>query len=170
VEKSPPLPGSKPRSGELPEALRWLEQRQVSRHGVFLLMRLARQRGVLLETVVGLCRQQIEAARHPFAYVRDLLARDKDWAWVAQSRMQVEAGAAAEASRDAERNALQTRLEGVSDRWWLAPTKRQLLRVEGGLFMVYALGDDGRAGSVIGARPDVEVVLGAIDAGKLVAW
>lgn len=170
VEQARPSSHRKARPGQLPDGLQWLERCRISRHGVFLLMRLARQRGVLLETVVNLCRSQIEAATLPFAYVRDLLARDKDWAWVAQSRADGQHAQAQDAARQAAREALQQRLSAVAGRWWLAPTKRQLLRQEGGVFMVYTLGEDGRAGTSLGARTDVEVVLAAIDAGKLVAW
>jgi hypothetical protein len=169
-EKHPQQPVSKAKPGEIPASLQWLVECNVSRNGVFLLMRLARQRGVLLETVATLCRQQIESARMPFAYLRDLLGRDKDWAWVAQSQVQAAAEQVDDRDREAARDAIAQRLGSLSGRWWLAPTKRQLLRVEGGVFMVYGLGDDGQCGPLIGAQPDGAGVLGAIDAGRLVPW
>lgn len=162
--------GTKTSPGELPDALRWLEHANVSRSGVFLLMGLARKRGVLLETVVSACREQILAARMPFAYIRDLLALDKDWARAAKAVHDLRASQAEAQEQETKRRIRQERMANAAGRWFLAPTKRQLLRVEGDVFMTYVLGHDGQPKQTIGARPDVDVVLRAIDEGRLVAW
>ena len=176
IHRQPPAAGAvkkevrKAKPGELPSGLQWLEHAKVSRNGVFLLMGIARKRGLLLETVVGLCREQILAARMPFAYIRDLLALDKDWERAAGSLNESKASEAQEREREAACRERGVRLQNAAGQWWLAPTKRQLLRVEGDLFMTYALLEDGSAGRAIGTRPDVDVVLRAIEEGRLVAW
>lgn len=176
IHRQPPAAGLvkkhsvKAKPGELPDALRWLEHTKVSRSGVFLLMGLARKRGVLLEAVVTLCREQILAARTPFAYIRDLLTLDKDWTRAAQTVLNSRAAEVEAQDREAKRCVRQERMAKAAGRWFLAPRKRQLLRVEGDIFMTYALGQDGQPSHTLGARPDVDVVLCAIDEGRLIAW
>lgn len=158
------------KSGAVPDALRWLEQVRISRAGVFMLMGLARRKGLLLETVTTACRTQIEQARQPFAYVRDLLALDRDWGRVVQQQEDEAQLSARQAQADEHRVRLAARLEALEGLWFLSPAKQQLVRAESAVFRIHEMDAQGRAGVSLGVAPQAEAILKAIDAGRLVPW
>lgn len=55
-------------------------------HQICHLMAQAGRAGHRLEDITILCEKSILAAKSPMAYIRKLIACDKDWAWVRQSR------------------------------------------------------------------------------------
>lgn len=55
-------------------------------HQICHLMTLSKRAGHRLEDISILCEKSILAAKSPMAYLRKLIACDKDWAWVRQSR------------------------------------------------------------------------------------
>jgi len=102
---------SKPRI-RLPEPLAWLAD-HMTPAGVCLLMKEARDRGMRLEDVVSQCAEHVRKASNAFAYVRRLLAGDRDWSGAAkQSKEAAEQQAAAARTRLQFESELQA-LEGA---------------------------------------------------------
>lgn len=86
----PPPPLSVDR---LPPELRCLVRPGMPVSAVFRLMGLATRAGKRLGDVVVACQASIEKARSPFAYVRALLAKDRDFTAIAQSQVESKAEA-----------------------------------------------------------------------------
>ena len=139
----------------------------MSRFGVFRLMREASQRGHRLETIVGQCRDAIRQAENAFAYVRSLIALDKDWSYVERAaaesteRERVQSEAATElASRIAE-------LEGCS----FVGDDGLVRRVRAGVAAIYTEEEAAKTlGRTVGSRAVNEAFLRALEHGKLRVW
>lgn len=77
-----PAPTSMPEAGSnngIPEDLKLLAHKGVSKPGIWRLMALATKAGTRLGQVVCVARNGIEKARHPYAYVLRLLRLGRDW-------------------------------------------------------------------------------------------
>lgn len=71
----------------IPEDLAPLQRLGITLAGIRRLMGLARAAGTRLGTVVAAAATSIEASTNPYAYVRRLLALDRDWERVRQTRL-----------------------------------------------------------------------------------
>lgn len=157
----------------LPEPLRWLADHMTAVR-VCWLMRQARLRGVRLEDLAEVCRQQIAAAQNAFAYIRALLERDRDWAWARRDH-QAQQGAAAEAEarregKGAEQARLAQRLQELVGKSFLGDDGL-VRRIGAGFAEVFTLPEAAKAlGRSLGSRPLGGGFLAALDDGRLRPW
>lgn len=149
--------------GRLPEALRWLAQK-VSPFGIFKLMGLARRRGLQLEIVTTQCRDQITAANNGYAYIRGLLAIDKDWSYLAAQ----EASAAAAAAKAAEIRAnVCHAVDALEGQDFIRPDGL-VCKVRAGWVSVYKPDEAARSmGVAIGCRPVDVAFVEAVERGEI---
>jgi hypothetical protein len=150
--------------GRLPEALRWLAQK-VSPFGIFKLMGLARRRGVQLETVTTQCRDQIAAANNGYAYIRGLLAVDKDWSYLAA---QDASKAAAEAKAAELRATVSHAVDALEGQDFIRPDGL-VCKVRAGWVSVYTPDEAARSvGVAIGCRPVDSAFVDEVERGEVV--
>jgi hypothetical protein len=138
------------------------------------LMRQARVRGVLLEDLAEVCRQQIAAAQNAFAYIRALLERDRDWAFARRDHHAQQAAAAeAEARREGEngeQGRLAQRLQHLVGRNFLGEDGL-VRRVGAGFAEVFTVLEAAKPlGRPLGSRPLSAGFLTALDDGRLQPW
>lgn len=138
------------------------------------LMRQARLRGVRLEDLAEVCRQQIAAAQNAFAYIRALLESDRDWAWARRDR-QAQQGAAAEAEarregEGAEQARLAQRLQELVGKSFLG-NDGLVRRIGAGFAEVFTVPEAAKPlGRSLGSRPLGGGFLAALDDGRLRPW
>lgn len=85
VENSRP-----PNRPRLPDGLQVLLDAGLSHHAIVALMALAKRAGQRLQHVCKAAADGIQQAQNPFAYVRSLLARGLDWAWIVGQKAQAQ--------------------------------------------------------------------------------
>lgn len=153
-------------AARLPEALRWLVEK-VTPFGIFKLMGLARQRGLLLEAVTQQCQAQIRSAHNGFAYIQGLLALDKDWAYIAQTQAE-KAAAVGEGAQVRDQLAeFAKSLEGRD----FVRADGAVCKVRAGWVTVFAAADAiSRIAAPMGSRPIDAAFVQGIESGELRSW
>lgn len=85
-----PVENSRPDRRRLPGGLQVLLDAGLSHRAIVALMALAKRAGQRLQHVCKAAADGIQQARNPFAYVRSLLTRGLDWAWIVRQKAQAQ--------------------------------------------------------------------------------
>lgn len=152
----------------IPQNLQWLLQHKVTPFGVFKLMKEARMAGALLEDVVTACKEHVQKARKPFAYISTLLQQKKDWKWLAERAVEASNVEQVHQQEVKTTSKLKSELEKIQGRILLDKEKSIAWKIIESLAVGFKYTPEtGKIGDGIGSRPFTPGFLAAIDDGRL---
>jgi hypothetical protein len=150
----------------LPQSLAWLTE-HISPFGVCKLMKVAREKGLLLEDVTTPCATQIQQAKNGFAYIRKLLGIDRDWH---SQRQEADAAVLQATAISVKKAALEERVKNIENQAYLGHDGF-VRKVQRGVAVLYDLKEaSALLGRNRGVCPIGESFFDAIQDGRLTPW